>query len=162
MANSDRPKGFEPKGYPLRINRYVAGDTIQPGDAVHMEDDGKVNVAAAAEAVLGVAISGGTDGNEVLVSDDPNQLYVVQADGTDIDAQTDINLNYDLLATAGNTAFGISRHELDSSSGNTTATLQLKLVSIDERPDNALGAQVDCIVRMNNQNYAGGTGTVGI
>lgn len=162
MANSDRPKGFEPKGGALRSNEYVAGGDIFPGDCVHMEADGLVDAAAAAEAILGVALSKAASGEVVLVSDDPNQLYIVQADGADIDAQTDINLNYDILATAGSAAFNLSRQELDSSTGNTTATLQVKLIAIDPRPDNALGAQVDCIIRINNQNYAGSTGTVGI
>lgn len=162
MANSDRPKGFEPKGKPLRVNKYIAGGNVFPGDCVHMEADGKVDAAAAAESILGVALSKAADGEDLLVSDDPNQLYIVQADGSDVDAQTDINLNYDIVATAGDTAFDISRQELDSDSQATTATLQLKLIAIEDRPDNALGAQVDCIVRLNNQDYAGGTGTVGI
>jgi len=162
MANSDRPKGFEPKGKPLRVNKYIAGGEVFPGDCVHMEDDGKVDAAVAAETILGVSLSRAADGEDLLVSDDPNQLYIVQADGSDIADQTDINLNYDILATAGSTAFDISRQELDSSSQNTTATLQCKLVAKEDRPDNELGAQVDCIVRLNNQNYAGGTGTVGI
>lgn len=163
MANSDRPRGFEPKGEPIRINKYESGAEIFPGDAVHMEADGQVDPAVAAEAVLGVALNyASAAGKEVLVADDPQQQYIVQADGSDVDAQTDINLNYDIIATAGNSTYKISRQELDSSTGATTATLQLKLLAIEEREDNALGAQVDCVVKINNHQLAGGTGTAGI
>lgn len=162
MANDDRPRGFQPKGEPIRVNKYTAGGTIYPGDCVHMESDGKVDAAAASEALLGVAINKAVDGGDVLVADDPQQQYVVQASGSDIDAQTDINLNYDILATAGNSTYDISRQELDSASGNTTATLQLKLLAIEEREDNALGAQVDCIVKINNHQLGSHTGTAGI
>lgn len=163
MANSDRPRGAEPYGRQRRITPYTAGATIYPGDFVHMEADGLVDPAAAAEAICGVAVSyAAASGDEVLVADDPDQQFIVQADGSDIDAQTDINLNYDILATAGDSTYRRSNHELDSSTGNTTATLQLKLIGIQPRVGNALGAQVDCIVTINNHQHKGGTGTAGL
>ena len=51
MANSDRPKGLRPYGDILRETPYTAGAAVYPGDAVHLEDDGKVDPAAAAEAM---------------------------------------------------------------------------------------------------------------
>lgn len=163
MANVDRPQGLRPKGDVLRANEYVAAGAIYPGDAVAMTAAGKVVAASASDPLCGVAAGyAAADGDAVLVWDHPEQMFLVQADGADIDAQTDINLNYDFVATAGDSAYRVSRMELDSSTGATTAALPLKLLAVDKRPDNALGANVDCIVKINNHKLAGGTGTVGI
>lgn len=163
MANLDQPKGFEPKGEALRENKYVAAGVIYPGDAVSLDSSGRAVAASATSALAGVCNSyASAAGASVNVWDHPDQQFYVQADEADIDAQTDIGLNYDLLATAGSSAYKMSRMELDSSTGATTATLPLKLLGIDERPNNALGAQVDCIVKINNHQLAGGTGTAGV
>lgn len=163
MANRDEPQGFRPKGEPLRLNKYVAAGVIYPGDAVMQESGGRMIVGAASNALAGVAASYASQaGDPVEVWDDPEQLYIVQASGSEIDAQTDIGLNYNLLATAGSSTYRVSRQEMDSSTGDVTATLPLKLLGIDERPNNALGAKVDCIVKINNHQLAGGTGTLGV
>lgn len=162
MANKDRPRGFEIEGQLLRESRYVAGGEIYPGDAVSTNAAGQVVAASATSALLGVAIGRASSGEDCMVADHPDQKYVVQADGADVDAQTDIGLNYDIVATAGNSAYEISRMELDSDTGATTATLPLKLLDIVRRSDNALGAQVDCIVKINNHQLAGSTGTAGV
>jgi len=150
MANPDRPQGLVPADRPRQVTEYVAGAAIYPGDAVRMQDDGKVDPAAASEALLGIALSyAAADGDKVLVCDDPDQRYVVQADGADIDAQTDIGLNYDILATAGDSTYKVSRMEMDSSTGATTATLPLRLLSVGRRIDNEFGAQAECVVKIN-------------
>jgi hypothetical protein len=162
MANADRPRGAECQGECLRANRYVADEAIYPGDFVNANSSGKVEPADASEALLGVALGyASADGESIMIADHPAQRYILQADGSDIDAQTDFNLNFNIVATAGNSTYKLSRMELDSDSGATTATLPLKLLDYDIRPDNALGAQVDCIVEINNHQLKGGTGTVG-
>lgn len=163
MANADLPQGFKPRGELKTATEYEAGSAIGIGDAVVMADDGQVDSVSGAYtgAVLGVALgSASAAGEKIMVADDPSQEYVIQADGADVDAQTDINLNYGITGTAASS--GESRMELDSDTGATTATLPLKLLRIDARPDNALGAQVDCVVKINNHQLAGGTGTAGL
>lgn len=162
MANLDQPRGAMPVEGAKRVRPYKAGATIYPGDFLHMEADGLVDPADASEAICGVAASYATSGNEVLVYDDPDQLFAVQSDSADIDAQTDINLNYNIVATAGDSTYRRSKHELDGDSGATTATLPLKLLAIQPRPDNALGASVDCVVAVNNHQLKGSTGTAGL
>lgn len=163
MPNADRPRGFEPYGRVRREKEYVAGARIFPGDAVHKENDGKVDPAVASEALLGVAMSyADADGDAVIICDDPDQMYIVQSDSADIDAQTDVGLNFNLTATAGNTTYNKSRQELDGNTEGTTATLPLKLLGIDNRDDNAFGDNVDCIVVINNHDLKGGTGTAGL
>lgn len=163
MANKDQPCGAKPKGELLRVRKYVSGGAVYPGDFVMKENTGKVIVGAATNALIGVAINyaSGAD-KELLVADHPDQMFVVQADEADIDAQTDILLNADIVATAGNSSYKISRHELDSSTIATTATLPLKVLGVEPRVDNALGGQVDVVVKINNHQLAGGTGTAGV
>lgn len=163
MANKDQPTGARPVGTPLRVTAGVAASAIYPGDFVKLDSAGKISVAAASDALCGVAASlASADGDQVLIFDHPQQQFTVQADEADVDAQTDINLNFDIVATAGDSTYKVSRHELDSSTGAVTATLPLKLLRIEPKVDNALGAQVDCVVCINNHQLAGGTGTAGV
>lgn len=162
MSNYDQPVGFSPMGETLRCRQYVAASAIYPGDCVTMNSSGQVAVAAAGDALVGVAAEYCSVAGPVKVWDDPQQEFKANASATEIDAQTDINLNYNILANSPSTTYKVSRQELDSSSGATTATLQMKLLRIDSRPDNALGANVDCVVVINNHQLKGGTGTAGV
>ena len=78
-------------------------------------------------------------------------------------ADVDIGLNADFIVGSGNATTGMSAVELDTSTKNTTATLSLKIINVVDRPDNLLGsAQQDVIVRLNNIELSGSTGTVGL
>lgn len=168
MANVDRPSGFKPYGPVLRLRRYRAAEALRQGDAVNRvggstETDGKssVEMADASEALIGVAAHYvAAAGDDVLVWDHPDQEFEVQADGSDINNGVDIGLNYDLLATVGSGQ--ISAHELDSSTGATTATLPLKILRLKPAIDNALGAQAKVIVKINNHQLGSHTGTAGV
>lgn len=167
MANPDRPRGFEPAGKVRRTNEYVAGSDIKPGDMLKKAADGKVDPvdtggASYTAPALGVALSIASDGDAVAVSDHPDQEYKVQADGADVAAQTNIGLNYAILATTADSTFEASRMELDSSTGATTNTLPLALVRLDKGEDNAFGAQVDCIVRINDNQSVTDGGATGV
>ncbi len=153
MANKDMPKGAEPFGRIYELSAYEAEGTIYPGDFVKKHADGTVEVAAAGNALLGVALNYATAGQQVLVADHPDQKFMVQADESDIDAQADIGLCADIVATAGNSTYKMSRMELDSST-IATATAQLKILEIVKAPDNALGAQVKVVVRINEHQLA--------
>lgn len=158
MANPDRPNGLSPMGRVRESEEYTAGARVFRGDAVSMQTDGKVDPSAASEDILGVALGyADADGDKVLVSTDTDQRYKVQADGADIDAQTDIGLNYEILATAGDTTYNTSRQELDSSTAGTGVGIQLKLLDVTQRIDNALGAQTECVVKINAQQSAANT-----
>ncbi len=149
MANADRPRGAACKGKPLRINAYEAGSACYPGDFVSIASDGQVDPTAAGGKILGVCMSyASAAGAEVLVADHPDQLVVVQASSTEVDAQTDIGNNADIVANSPSTTYKTSRQELDSSTLGTSAA-QLCIIGIESRPDNALGANVDVICRIN-------------
>lgn len=91
-------------------------------------------------------------------------IYRIQCDDDGSTLATgDIGLNADFIVGSGDTVTGMSGVELDTSTKNTTATLSLKIIGVVDRPDNTLGtAQQDVLVRLNNIEMSGGTGTVGL
>ena len=159
-----------------------SGNIFQ-GAVVKLGSDGYVVVAGNSDTqILGVA--GGieytaTDGTptfqnyfpdttatlgsqdiKIRVYDDPNQLFLIQADGTS--AQTSIGMNADVAGNAnGNTTNGISSGELDSSTLNTT-DLMLRVVGVDADPDNndLDSDNANLIVKINDHFYA--PNTVGV
>lgn len=163
MANFDRPNGMTPARRVLSKRDYQAGGEIFAGDPVKFDADGEVVASGATSVMCGVAGSyAAAQGDAVLVYDDPDQTFIIQADESDINVQADINLNYNVVASAGSAAYKMSRYELDSSTGLSTATLPLKLLRINKSPANALGEFVECEVSINNHQRKGGTGTVGV
>lgn len=159
MANKDMPVGAQPLGRIISANVYEAGSTIYPGDFVRLASDGQIDAAAAGETLIGVALGYATVGKKVLVSDAPEQRYVVQADEGQIDAQTDIGQNADILATAGSSAYKASRHELDSSTIAGSAA-QCTILDIERRVGDELGTNVKVVVRINEHQLVDAFGGV--
>lgn len=162
MANKSVNVGMVPKGMAARANRYVAGGAIYPGDPVKLDSSGRVVVAAASDALCGAAASYASGaGVDVLVFDDPNQLFVIMEKLGGVAAQTDLNLNYNFSAGS-NTTYKVSRATLDDTTGGTSSILPLKALAIEQRAgDDGLGSQAKLVVRINNHQLDGGTGTVG-
>lgn len=90
------------------------------------------------------------------VVDDPNQLFLIQADEDVV--QADIGLNANIAYTAGSSTTGVSGTELDSSTIANTATLALKIVGFYNTPENIHATNhVDVVVKINTHLY-GSTG----
>lgn len=86
------------------------------------------------------------------VIDDPNQLFLIQADEDVV--QADIGLNAAIAYSAGSATTGVSGTELDSSSIANSAGLVLKIVGAYNAPDNTLGENfVNVIVKINAHMY---------
>jgi len=179
--------------YRPKLRRYYipAGDGTAafPGDLVKISGEvdasGHMAViqAAASDACVGVLMSvdqvdGISDANfslyrkhriastkmYVQVCDDPNALYEAQEDsvGGNI-AITDGQKNVDFVVAAGDTTFGLSGMEIDSSTVNTTATLPLKLMgSIQEAGSDLPDTNAKWVVKINNHQYGSHTGTAGV
>jgi len=105
---------------------------------------------------------------KAYVYDDPMQLYVVVADGTNTDRATalaDVFANCDMASVNnGSTNTGKSSDMLDISSAATTANLDVRIVGLYEEEGNtdysAVGHQY--IVRLNapfNSGFAAAVGT---
>mgnify|MGYP001290143251 FL=1 len=95
---------------------------------------------------------------EAFIIDAPHAVYEIQADDTFPVA--DLFGNFDIVnATAGDTVSGISRAEIDVTTGATTATLPLKAIDISQDPENSdvSSANTNVIVVINNHLFSAGT-----
>jgi hypothetical protein len=94
------------------------------------------------------------------VLDDPNQLFIIQADEDVV--QADIGQNAAIAYTAGSTVNGVSGVELDSSTILTTNTLVLKIVGLYNIPNNSLGENFTQVVVKINAHQYGSIGVAGL
>lgn len=150
-ATASAPFGLIPvEGIvPAQTNAYIVGTSagaIQIGDVVVLGTDGLVQVAASGllsvagtgvTTVIGVAAQGlaasPAAGTEILVYDDPNQIFVIQDDGNAAGGmQTtgvgSIGLTFGFAATAGSTTLERSGMVLKGTSGSTAQTLPFKVL----------------------------------
>ena len=88
---------------------------------------------------------------EAFIIDAPLARFEIQADDTFPVT--------DLFGPVGDTSSGISRMELDVTTGATTATLPLKALDISQDPENSdvSSANTNVVVMINNHLYAAGT-----
>jgi hypothetical protein len=103
-----------------------------------------------------VNITAGTIQADVI--DDPNQLFIIQAD-EDI-VQADIGKNADVVGSGGSSTTGQSTMELDSSTVANTAALNLKIVGLYDVPGNSFGTNAVVVVKINEHLY-GSAGVAG-
>jgi len=92
------------------------------------------------------------------VLDDPNQLFIIQNDGTS--AAANYGKNADVVMGTGSTTTGVSGMELDTSTIANTAALNLKIVGLWDVPNNAVGANAVVVVKINEHLY-GSAGVAG-
>lgn len=102
----------------------------------------------------------------LLVADATDVIYEVEATTAGASysfAVADIGLNANLYAGAGSTATGNSAYSLDCADKATTATLPFKIVGTSQKVGNEpTGAATKVLVQLNNSQFKGGTGTVGV
>jgi hypothetical protein len=99
----------------------------------------------------------------VLVCDDPEQVYEIQEDSVGgALAAADIGLNADLVAGTGSAVSKKSGFQLDTSTKATTATLQLRILGLQRRADNEIGANAKVLVRINLPTETGAVGSTGV
>ena len=160
------------------------GTAIFTGDPVKYKNDGTVEVATAGDASCGVFMgcfytdpttskptfrnhfpASLSPGDAIaFVADDPDQLFIAQqdSDGSNLVA-ADLNLNADLVFGAGSTSTGMSGVEIDSSTKNTTAALQVRLIDFYDTPSNDATANNSIlVVKINNHQLGSHTGTAGV
>lgn len=171
MANVDAPRGFIPIRY--KDGRKFAveyfdvlstNDAIAVNDIVERRADGFAHIAQASSvSILGVAAESkaASSGGTIAVIPAPGLVMLAQCDEADVNAQTDIGLNYNIVATAPSN--GKSQMEIDSSTQAATATLPILIERVAAITDwdrtNTLGANVlvECVFNACAYN-GGGTG----
>lgn len=89
----------------------------------------------------------------LLVADDPNLLFEVQENGGTPFTQDDIQLNANIVVSAGSTVTGQSGMQLNTATEQTTNTLDVKLAMFLNAPDNVIGANAKWLVRLNRHRY---------
>ena len=91
----------------------------------------------------------------VYVCTDPDMLYEIQevAGGTALTAN-DIGLNANFIVAVGSTVTGLSGVELNNSGEATTNTLDVQIIGLVDRPDNAVGDSAKWLVRINRHQFA--------
>ena len=167
--------------YSIADNQSTA---IFTGDPVKYKNDGTVEVATAGDASCGVFMgcfytdpttskptfrnyfpASLSPGDAIaFVADDPNQLFIAQQDSAAGNiVAADLNLNADLVFGAGSTTTGMSGVEIDSSTKNTTAALQVRLIDFYDVPSNDATANNSVlVVKINNHQLGSHTGTAGV
>lgn len=95
----------------------------------------------------------------VMVADDPAIIFEIQDTAGTIVA-ADIGLNCNFTIAAGSTTTGDSGTFLGSASKAVTSTLNLKLLGLAQREDNAFGAFAKVLVQLNNHAFS--TGVAGV
>jgi hypothetical protein len=151
------------------------GDPVKLAGSADAGGIASIAAAAAGNALLGSVI-GFADATSmsagyraasttayVLVAHGQDILYEIQedADGGAL-AAADIGLNANIIVAAGSAYTKRSGTMLDTSSKNTTATLQLRIRGLVQRPDNALSANAKVLVSLNNTTESPGTGADGV
>lgn len=98
-----------------------------------------------------------------LVADAPDLVFEIQevSGGTAL-AATEVGLNNNVVVGSGNATTGMSAMELDNASEASTADLDLKILGLVKRPDNAFGEHAKWLVQINTHSYGNSAGNSGL
>lgn len=98
----------------------------------------------------------------VMVVDDPNVIFAMQGDATATNqTAANCNKNASFTVAAGATTLSASGSVINSGSINTNNTLNLKLMGLQQFPNNAFGAYAVWLVKINLHELSG-SGTTAI
>lgn len=147
-------------GVPVVQAASAGGGAFTIGPMVGIMDGGDPVVAVTRDMPLYHPAS---TAQYILVADDPELVFEIQEDsvGGSIATATAGTKNADLIAGAGDNNSGNSGWMLDSSTINTTNTLQLRILRGVERPSNVLGTADSYgkwLVRINLHSLRNTTG----
>lgn len=96
----------------------------------------------------------------VLVADDPSIIFEVQDDGLNALTATSANKNASFTVTNPTSPQQNSASVLATGTVATTAGLNLKIMGLVQRPDNAFGINAKWLVRFNQHELQGNTAGV--
>lgn len=178
MANIDNANGFLPYNSPTggngqpTVTEHVLLATnaaIGVGSPVVVAAGGVDHATAGTgNALLGIAAEAkaASAGGTIKVWSDPQQLFVGQTDdGTGTaTAEGAVGLNINFVGTG--VSSNRSTSELDEDSAAAGATLQFKIIELSKevqgRAVNAHGEFNRLVVKINNHQLQGSTGTAGV
>lgn len=151
------------------------GDPVKFAGSADTAGVASVTHCAAADPITGVVV-GFADATSMtsgvgaastirypLVCHSQDVLFEIQEDGVGgAIAAADIGLNASIIVAAGSTYSRKSGVMLDTSTKATTATLELKIRGIAQRPDNALAEFAKVLVSINYSTETPGTAAAGL
>lgn len=191
MANTNVARGLVPvcmaDGSPFNGATTLANAPSSYATALYIGDPVKwsgtadaagvpgVTLSAAGETISGVVV-GFQDATSMtagygaasttrypLLACGQDILFEIQEDGVGgAIAAADIGLNADLVAAAGSSYTKDSGYMLDTSTKAATATLQVRIKRLAQRPDNEIGTNAKVLVTLNNTTESPGTASVGL
>jgi hypothetical protein len=134
------------------INGIVYADVDQAATGDVMVG---VIVGVVPETADSVTYRAASTQRRVLVADDPDLVFEIQevSGGTAL-AAADIGLNANFVVAAGSTTTGLSGVELNNATEATTNTLDLQIMGLVPRDDNAVGEHAKWLVRINRHQFA--------
>ncbi len=97
----------------------------------------------------------------VLVADDPNLLFEIMDDGLASLTSTACNKNATFTVTNPTAPAQVSASVLSTASVATTSTLNLKIMGLVQKPNNAFGVNALWVVKFNLHELIGGAGSAG-
>lgn len=163
-------------------NAFFVGDPVASSGDGSADGVAGVTLGTAGSAIRGVIVSMGglqdggflgdpnnlnsvsipatkTKNYYVLVADDPAIIFEAQETGTAL-TSADIGLNANFVNGTPATGVNVSATQIANSTKNTTATLNLKLLGLAQRTDNAFGTNAKWLVLINNHELKAGVAGV--
>ena len=162
MANTDRPRGFNPAGLMLRQRPYDADASeatgIFIGDIMMLETDGYVAPASdgdditklGSSNVYNVASTVSVTSNPIMINDHPDQLYEAQDDGSETVQQNEVGQAADHIAGSGSTTTLLSGHEIALSSAGTSVGGFVLLGFVKREDNDETAHNADWICQLNS------------
>lgn len=160
MANLDFPMGFRARyriGGGVLIPVYFDLDgsqgEIAPDDLLERRSSGGIYPAqAGSTTIVGTAAEAkaASATGRIAVYASPDIVFEAQVADATVNALTDFDLNYNIVATA--PVGGKSQMEIDGTTQAATATLPIKIIGYNRYPDayaNDLGAFVKVLCVIN-------------
>ncbi len=149
------------------VGIVTAGNGTDSGIATYGIIGAMVGIVSGGEPVVAVTrdlpvYHPASTAGYILVSDDPDMLYMVQENGNmgtgTIGAVAGPGKNVDLVSGTGSTVTGYSGWTIGSASLSTNA-LQMRVMRMLEQADNALGTNAKWLCRINLNQLTNTTGT---
>jgi hypothetical protein len=189
MSNQSRAFGLRPIGK-VGQNRDAQGQSeysiAASATAIYFQDpvkalsSGTIGVAAAGDTLLGSlngvfftnqttrkptwtnSLQANNTAPDILgyVADDPYERFEIKANNSGSQPQSNVFNNANIVYAAGDSANYVSAVRLNTSTVNTTNSLQLRIIGVSTQIGNndAASAGVDYIVNINNHFYKQTTG----
>lgn len=170
MANRNGPHGLIPRYHENGGEIRTEPVTLKSTNAIIGVGDPLVQAVAgvydrwASGRIDAVAAqrSAASSGAVIEAYRDPGIVFSAQCDGTTGTLTAAANMSLNATVVAADASNGMSQFTIDESSGDTTATLPLKIRGLFPSPANAYGQYNELYCTLNNTADKGGTGTVGL